>query len=125
MGARDIYEWSTGARLGWGGFTFGAGYRHQYDNGGAAGTDREDCTVGVRYADGPWGVGVQYTYAQKDLADGGEDDFEGFEVGGSYTLGPGVLLSGGVQYLDWESAANDSAAENEAWVGFIGTDVAF
>ncbi len=125
-GVKDTDEWSVGTRLGFAGFTVGAGWRHEEDIGGVNNRDSDDFTVGVRYASGPWGVGVQYTYAEQDnTVTGGEDDFDGIEVGGSYTLGPGVLLSAGVQYLDWETAANDPTIENEAWVGFIGTHVAF
>ena len=123
-GVKDTDESTLGANIGAAGFTVGAGWRHEEDIGGAN-IDSDDFTIGVRYASGPWGVGVQYTYAEQDRALGGEDDFDGFEVGGSYTLGPGVLLSGGVQYLDWESETNNPANENEAWVGFIGTHVAF
>jgi predicted porin len=123
LGKKDTDEWSVGTSIGIAGFTIGAGYRHEEDQGGVDGINRDDFTIGVRYATGPWGVGVQYTYAEEDVAGAGDDEFDGVEVGGSYTLGPGVLLSGGIQYLDWSS--DDNAHENEAWIGFIGTHVAF
>ena len=123
--AKDTDEWSIGTQIVWAGFTVGGAWRHEENAGGIKNIDRDDVSLGVRYASGPWGVGVQYTFAEKDLVGGGEDEFDGVEVGGSYTLGPGVILSGGIQYLDWDSDTNDPANENEAWIGFIGTHVSF
>ncbi len=125
-GRADYEEYGGGGQLAWGGFTLGAGWRHSEDDNGVRNVDRDDISVGVRYASGPWGVGVQYSYVEKDNAAlGGDDEVDAIEVGGSYTLGPGVLLSAGVQYWDWDSDNGGATDKNDGWVGFIGTHIAF
>ncbi|MBT4169760.1 MAG: porin, partial [Rhodospirillaceae bacterium] len=98
------------------------------------GTDRETYTLGVQYNTGPWGVGAQYIRAQQEILVGGvkstrDDQTEYVSVGGTYNLGPGIKLFGGVQFWDFEDSANianaSPATEGEATVGVIGTKFSF
>ncbi|SLN20367.1 porin [Oceanibacterium hippocampi] len=119
-------EWSAGVRVGYAGFTIGAGYR-EFDS--VIGDETTDWNVGVRYATGPWGVGIQYAAIEIDPNNGNRSDVQAVEVGGSYDLGPGVVLFGGVQYwegdYDSASARAGTIADDETWVGFIGTMFSF
>lgn len=118
----DRDEWSIGAQIGIAGFTIGAAYRE--DNRGLSGSfDRTDYNVGVRYATGPWGVGVQYAHAEQELGGAGEPEVDAFEVGGSYDLGPGVQLQAGVQF--WDADNDNLAVDGESTIVFVGTFLSF
>ena len=134
----DRRQFSLGFNIGWGGFTVGGAWLDDDDapltgNFAAAtlpGIDVTDWNIGVRYVTGPWGVGVNYAYKEVDLgAGGGEDELNMIEVGSSYALGPGIDLTGGVQWWNWDSeqAAGPArtAAENEALVFIVGTTLSF
>ncbi|MBT6261274.1 MAG: hypothetical protein HOI87_15620, partial [Rhodospirillaceae bacterium] len=58
-----------------------------------------------------------------------DDQTEYVSVGGTYNLGPGIKLFGGVQFWDFEDSANianaSPATEGEATVGVIGTKFSF
>ena len=125
-GRDDPTEWSLGGQISVGGFTVGGAYTDRENNGGTAGADQEQYNLGVRFATGPFGVGVQYAHAEASTGAGVDDDeLDAFEVGGSFALGPGVVLSAGIQYIELEADSGLSGAENEATIGFIGTHVAF
>ncbi|SLN20361.1 porin [Oceanibacterium hippocampi] len=113
-------EWSAGLNVTFAGFTVGGAF-HQAES--AANTDTTDWNVGVRYAMGPWGVGIQYAQFEIEPAAGGDRDVKAVEVGGSYTLGPGVVLFGGIQYWDGDNGV--TIATEETWAGFVGTHFAF
>lgn len=124
----DVEEWGTGASVGYSGFTLGGGYRHANDPGGITGQTQWDWNVGLTYAVGSWEFGGQYGQSEANLA-GRTDDFQGASVGSMYTLGPGIKLSGAVQYFDWDTnssvAATQSAATNKAWNVMLGTSISF
>lgn len=127
-GVADREEWSLGARFGFAGFTLGGGYRDDNRGLSAANSDRQDYNLGLRYATGPWGVGVEWAHVNiEDAGATGKNETDAFEVGGSYSLGPGIVLNGGVQYWDHQEddAALKNANENSATIFFVGTHVAF
>lgn len=128
----DRTLWSAGAQFSYQGFTLGGSYLH--DDGGARGTNATDDStqwnVGLRYAWGPWGVGIAYANAQTDNnaiggVGGGDDEIDVTEVGGSYNLGPGISLEGGVQFWDVKDNLNAAGAENNATIFFVGTVLSF
>ena len=138
----DPVEWHLGANVGWGGFTVGASLidRSDMTSAGATaggvggnGIDTRDWTLGVRYATGPWGVGVSYGHREVECdatraavcGAAGEDELDILEVGATYALGPGVDMTGGVQWVEIEDAAGAAAGENEALVFIIGTALSF
>lgn len=120
----DREEWSVGGELGYAGFAFGVAYRE--DNRGIDDDgDQDDFAVSLKYTTGPWGVSVMYAMTEREVTGGDEDEYEGFELAGSYNLGPGVTMIAGVQWADIEDAANDEAQENEAVIGYVGTKLNF
>jgi len=122
----DPTEWSVGGQVSFAGFTIGGAYTDREALAGASGADQTQYNAGVRFATGPWGVGIQYSHAEAtNAAQSGDDELDGFEVGGSYALGPGVVLSAGIQYVEVEDESGLAANENKATIGFIGTHVAF
>lgn len=121
----DREEWTAGAQIGIAGFTIGGGYRNDnLGRGTGVGGDRTDYNLGVRYAMGPWGVGIEYAHVKIDQTVG-EDTVKAFEIGGSYDLGPGVQLQAGVQRWKGEDNANVAALEGTSTIVFIGTFLSF
>ena len=124
--AEDQNQWGLGFEVGYAGFTFGAEYKEDDQGSSGRNTDRTDWAVGLAYGQGPWTVGVQYVNAEVEEGDGlGEDETEGFQVGGTYNLGPGVLLTGGVTIWDVRDNLDDPASENDATSVIIGTIIEF
>ena len=127
-GVADREEWSVGAQFGFAGFTLGGAYRDDNRGLSAPNSDRQDYNLGLRYATGPWGVGIMWAHANIEDAGGtGKNETDAYELGGSYTLGPGIQLIGGIQFWDHQEddAALKNANENSATIFFIGTHVAF
>lgn len=125
-GAEDQDQWGIGMQFGFSGFTVGGSYKE--DNLGTSGsnTDRVDYALGVTYGTGPWTVGVAYAHAEVEAgAAGGEDETDGLQVGGTYALGPGILLSGGVTYWDVQDNLSAPASENEGIEFIVGTVIEF
>jgi outer membrane protein OmpU len=127
--SQDRVQWNLGGRLTVAGFTIGGAYRE--DNLGTDGTGETDNTifnVGVRYASGPWSLGLQYAHAEKGFsaaAGGGDDEIDAFELGGAYTLGPGISLVAGIQVFEFEDAGSTVGGSNDATVFYFGTALSF
>jgi outer membrane protein OmpU len=128
----DPEQWSLGFQVSAWGFTVGGAYSDAENIAGARGVDTQDWNIGLRYVTGPWGVGIAYANKEAQRGVGlGDDEIDAFEIGGSYDLGPGVQLNAGVQFWDLDAsgtgrtAAQVTAAENEATVIFIGTSISF
>jgi predicted porin len=122
----DREEYTLGMKASMNNIT--VGFRFNNDNQGTSGgnTDREAWQIGVRYKSGPWGMGVQI--ANNEVGQGagaGNDEARAIEIGGSYSIGPGITMVGGVQVHDLSDSAGDPAQENEATVFFIGTFLGF
>ena len=88
-GRDDPIEYSLGGQISVAGFTVGGAYKKRDNIGAIDSVDREDANLGLRYDNGPWGVGIQYAYVDADSGTG-SDEMDAFEVGGSYALGPGT-----------------------------------
>ena len=74
----------------------------------------------------PWGMGLQI--ANNEVGQGvgaGVDEARAIEVGGSYSVGPGITMVGGVQVHDLSAGDGDPGQENDATVIFIGTFLGF
>ena len=115
---------SAGFNVGYAGWTFGAGWL--WDNNGLQGeNNRHDFTAGVTYGAGPWLVGVNVGYAfHQDgearqgtvLVDRTNDSLLYAEVGGQYTLGPGIRVFSVLNFAKWEG--NNTATEESAGVAW-------
>ncbi len=121
----DREQWALGGELGYAGFAFGIAYLN--DNRGFANSgDSEDFAMSLQYTAGPWGASVMYAWKEVEQGPGaGEDEYEGFEVAGSYAIGPGVTMIAGVQWADIDDAARDRSQENDSVIGYVGTKLNF
>lgn len=145
-GAANTYRgqqaWDVGGQLAYAGFTLGAAW--QQDNLGltsaptpasAAGRDARNLAVGLAYDFDRWRVGINYVqtsvqgvdYLERKL---GRDGYRGVEIGGAYTLGPGVILTAGAEWQQWTSGADHFTADraqlvNRGWAYQVGTLLRF
>jgi outer membrane protein OmpU len=114
----------AGMNIGYAGWTFGVGAL--WDNNGLQGeNNRYDVTAGVTYGAGPWLIGVNAGYAfHQDgearqgtvLVDRTNDSLIYAEVGGQYTLGPGIRVFSTINFAKWEG--NSTATEESAGVAW-------
>jgi hypothetical protein len=81
-------------------------------------------TVGGAYEFGPYKVGLDYmTGTNNKTSGGGVDRLEQAIVSGTYTLGPGIRLVGGVMYYDWQE--ENRLSQNNGIGGLTGLKLAF
>lgn len=109
----DPQEYGFGANLGYAGFTLGGAYYKSKDMvssftvmPGAADVDQRVWTAGLKYATGPWTVGVAYLNSDADFGTlGFNPSSDSWQVGGGYNLGSGVDIG-----LDLQKSKVDTAA---------------
>lgn len=126
---KQRYSASAGFNVGYAGWTFGAGWL--WDNQGQQGpNDRNDITAGVTYGAGPWLVGVNVGYAWVQdgerlvahpvtgsaLVRRTNDTLLYGELGGQYTLGPGIRVFSVINYAKYDG--NDTATEESTGVAW-------
>lgn len=111
-GLEDISAWTLGAQVGYMGFTLGGGYTDNGDSGLTDGATDDDVTlwnVGLTYADGPWGVGINYVDADFDQAGtpfglagvvGSGGDYTAWGLGGTYKIAPGLTTGADLVFFD-------------------------
>jgi len=64
-------------------------------------------TVGAAYEFGPYKLGIDYQYGTNNaVSGGGESHLTQGVVSGTYTMGPGIRLVGGVFTYDWDQENN-------------------
>ena len=125
---------ATGFQIGVGGWKVGGAF--QYDDQGQESNERYEMVMGVTYGAGPWTVGAMGAYGVDEDGEGGSacdgttlscetdaDKVVAGEIGGSYTLGPGVTIGAAVQgWRGW----GDDGNENFDGVAFtMGTALSF
>ena len=131
---RDAEGYSMGAQVGFSGFRVGGRYTVIDDIQGTAvatpSLEQVNYRFGVDYSTGPWGVGVVVQKATREQLNGvvkstRDDVTDYMSVAGSYSVGPGISVYGGVQFWDFQDSANLAAAspqtEADSTVGVIGT----
>lgn len=115
-------SYALGANVSYAGFSVGGSYKH-HDSDTSTG-DSKTWEVGAAYGMGPYAIGV--TYADNSVDDtGGDDSLTYLALTGSYTLGPGVSVQGGVQHYEWDDGAGVSTAEDKQTVFVVGTVLNF
>jgi predicted porin len=125
-GQTDQTQWSVGARVAVAGLQVGASYNEDDLGTSGSNTDQEETLVGISYATGPWSASLLYWHSAIGAGAAlGKDTVDAVELGASYDLGPGISLSGGVQYFDFEDNLNVAANENEALLFILGTSISF
>jgi len=126
---KQRYTASAGFNVGYAGWTFGVGAL--WDNLGQQGpNNRWDIAGGVTYGAGPWLVGVNAGYA---IAQDGQrlvahpvtnsalvrrtnDTVLYTELGGQYTLGPGIRVFSTINYAQY--SGNNTATEESAGIAW-------
>ncbi len=142
LGFKDQQAWNLGFNLGYAGFLLGGAYGQDNNGiaraplaGSVAGKDAQNWNVGLVYAWDRWRVGVNYVNSEIKAVNFagtglGKDKYQGVELGGGYTMGPGITLTAGAEWQKWETykAATDptySASQNSGWVYQVGTVLRF
>lgn len=124
----NLFAWSLGGRASLAGFSAGFGFaKGEQGRGGVGGggggtiqVNSTGWTVGAAYEVGPYKVGVDYYRGVGNPntvgADtSGDQRLDQAVVSGTYALGPGIRLVGGLFWYDGESEGN--VVENDG-VGF-------
>lgn len=119
--------WNTGVKLGYAGFTFGAGLFNYNDdlelNSGAANLslDGHSWNVGLSYANGPWAASLLYyneqhagsnTTGSGAGGNAGADVFETYLLSGKYALGPGIDAKASAFYAEYNGRNYNAANVN-------------
>lgn len=121
----ELQSWKLDFTAGYTGFTFSTSFiedRAQSTGGkreefsGAGGQEVFD--LGVKYDQGPWAFGVQYSHSAMDtLSIGpelGDQKIDAYEIGGSYLMGPRLSLGAAIQFWKWDEFAGSAAEEDQA-----------
>jgi predicted porin len=122
---KDLNAYNAGLQLSFAGFSVGGGWMYvpqgqgpQYKLNGQA------WTVGAAYEFGPYKVGIDYEYGDNNgTSTGGKSRLDTGVVSGTYTLGPGIRLVGGVFYYDWN--AENGISQNNGVGGATALKLAF
>jgi len=96
-----------GASISFGEWSIGGGWLETAQVGNTAtgtGRNREDFDVGVSWWSGPFGVGLAYGQAELDDAAGFTDQFNLYELNGTYVLGPGIDVGATIRRGDFDDA---------------------
>jgi predicted porin len=138
----DLNAYSVGAQFGYAGFSFGGAYAKGDGGGGAnsKGTNTPSAsggttltnvqgtaavtpygranssswTVGAAYEVGRYKVGIGYMKGEENpTANAGKGHLDQANISGTYHLGPGIRLVGGVFWFDGEN--EDNSQENKGW----------
>lgn len=112
-------EWQVGAKLSYAGFGIGGAYRN-IDLG--TDNDRFAWELGVGYTVDAYGVSLTYFDSTVEQA-GADDEAQVWELAGQYTMGPGVMLVGGVGYVNFDGAGTGN--DNDGVVVATGLSLAF
>jgi predicted porin len=117
-GNDDLHAYSFGAQFAYAGFSFGGAYaRGAGDMGGSLAGQRFNSrgwTVGTAYEVGPWKFGVGYMKGEENpTPNAGKGRLDQANVSGTYQLGPGIRLVGGVFWFDGEN--EDNSQQNNGW----------
>ncbi len=130
----DVEAWMVGAVLGFGPWKIGAAYQDNRDSfvgSGAAGTNGDliGWDVGIGFKQGPFKAGLNYLHSESDHGlvgglDPGENELDLVTLGGTYTLGKGLVVYLEGFWLDTDHADSNDI-DNEAIGVILGTTVKF
>jgi hypothetical protein len=114
----DPQEYGFGANVGFAGFTLGGAYYKSEDilgsftvAPGAANAEERVWTAGLKYATGPWTVGVAYLNSDTQIG-GLSNDSDSWQLGGGYNLGSGVDIGLDLQKFKVDTGAGDYDAQS-------------
>ncbi|MBF0334214.1 MAG: porin [Alphaproteobacteria bacterium] len=126
-GLDDHDEISLGGQFGYAGFTAGGGVRiinQDAVGGGDGASDGLAWALGLQYANGPYAVSVDYFTSELagSAADADDDEVTNWNIGGRYTMGPGVNLIANVGYIEYD---DEGTADNDGWSAITGLHLTF
>jgi len=126
-GSEDRDYWGAGVSISWDAFAAGAHYTADDQGTSGDNNDRKDWVASATYSTGPWKVGIEYAYTEREAGTGvtGADEGEAFTLGANYNMGGGVSFQAEIQFWDIKDNLNARAAENDATVLLVGTTVFF
>jgi outer membrane protein OmpU len=109
----NVLGYNVGAQFSFAGFSLGGAA--MWAEGQATATTRVNgvsWTASGAYEFGPYKVGLGYMYGENNrTTGGGKDRLEQATLSGTYTLGPGIRLVGGVFYYDYNE--ENQLAQND------------
>jgi len=128
---RDYNALAGGLQISYAGFTLGGSFGWD-NNGQASGNENLFWSAGIMYETGPWAASFTYMGGSRRESIAalagtggaiGTDTVHLFMLGGTYAIGPGIKLAGGVYY---EAASGQTQSERaDSWQFLIGTEVRF
>ena len=135
----DFFAWNLGAQVAYGGFSVGAAYIDSPNKNTVQATNTTggtstyslggySYTVGAAYEFGPYKIGLDYMYGQSPgviastnpaLADntGNDQSLQQAVLSGTWTMGPGIRLVGGVFAYDLNTDTPQVTGYNNQGVG--------
>jgi hypothetical protein len=125
----NLNAWNTGAQFSYAGFSFGGAYARGWGGGGGnAGNglraNSRGWTVGAAYEIGPYKVGIDYQKGYENpTSNSGKGHLDQGVISGTYQLGPGIRLVGGIFAFDGEN--EDNTQENQGYGGTVGFKLGF
>lgn len=112
-GSGDLFAWSTGLQVNFGGFSVGGSYANA--NGDKRTNESYDgygYGLGAAYETGPYTIGINYYRGESegvsDRINGAKQYMDVYMLSGSYALGPGIRLVGGV--FAWDADGENGTA---------------
>jgi len=123
----NLNAYNVGAQFSFAGFSFGGAYSN--GDGGIGGTtgaraNSRAWTVGAAYEVGPYTVGIGYMKGEENpTSSGGKGRLDQGNISGSYQLGPGIRLVGGIFAFDGENEGNTE--QNDGWGGTVAFKLGF
>jgi outer membrane protein OmpU len=114
-GNDNLNAYDFGAQFGYAGFSFGGAYsRGTGDDGFNSRFNSRSWIVGATYETGPYTVGINYMKGEENpTSNSGKGHLDQAVFSGTYRLGPGIRLVGGLFWFDGEN--EDNSQENKGW----------
>ena len=118
-----------GGTISFGEWSIGGGWLESdqvANSANGSGRDRVDWDVGIAWWSGPFGVGLQYGSAELDIvADNTTDEFDVFELNGTYVLGPGINVGAGIARGDYDDGTAVGGLDNQYTEFKMSADMSF
>ena len=129
----DLFAYNFGARISYAGFALGGAFSGGQDGGGGtSGVDGVPAqransrawTVGANYSFGSYVIGATYMKGEENPTNNaGKGRLDQANISGTYRVGPGISLVGGLFWYDGEN--EDNSQENDGYGGAVGFKIGF
>jgi predicted porin len=129
----NLNAYNVGAQFSYAGFSFGGAYNRGHGGGGGDDpteglrANSRSYIVGAAYSVGPYTVGINYMKGEGNpTSGGGKQRLDQGNISGTYQLGPGIRLVGGVFAFNGEGENNGNGGpENKGYGGTVGFKLGF